>query len=149
MAEHISQTELARRINRTPRRIRHMTARGLLTRSSDGTYPWPLVYREWAAQAGNRCAPVARPELLAAAAARGVELTMTELAGLVDGGFVLDSSGVLLKAGEVCALIGITDRRLKQLEREGLPYGRTPKGQRRYPWPLVGEWINGRAARAT
>jgi hypothetical protein len=47
MTERISQTELARRIERTTRQVRNLTGQGVLTRNDDGTYPWPAAREQW------------------------------------------------------------------------------------------------------
>jgi hypothetical protein len=42
--EHISQIELARRLNRTERQIRNLDG---IPRNDDGTYPWPASQEWW------------------------------------------------------------------------------------------------------
>lgn len=44
--ENLTQTELAQRLNRTPRQIRKLHDSGI-PRNTDGSYPWPQAHEWW------------------------------------------------------------------------------------------------------
>jgi phage terminase Nu1 subunit (DNA packaging protein) len=44
--ENLTQKEAADRLGISPRRLRHLSKRGDLTRLRDGAYPWPLIREE-------------------------------------------------------------------------------------------------------